>query len=138
MGVVKKPTPVELHEVASALGMHLTDADVASYLELMTPTIDDTPTPKTADQMLNSKGKPMANAINQAVPKPVTTPMTPPIAVTITASIKNCVRMSFWRAPTAFRIPISFVRSVTETSIMFITTIPPTTSEIAATPMVTR
>jgi len=40
MGVVKKPTPAELREVATALGLHLTDADVASYLELMTGTID--------------------------------------------------------------------------------------------------
>jgi amidase len=40
MGVVKKPTPAELRDVAAALGLHLTDADVASYLELMTGTID--------------------------------------------------------------------------------------------------
>ncbi len=37
------------------------------------------------------------------------------------------------RAPTALRMPISRVRSVTETSMMFITPIPPTSSEIAAT-----
>ena len=36
-------------------------------------------------------------------------------------------------APTALRIPISRVRSVTVTSMMFITPIPPTSSEIAAT-----
>ncbi len=36
-------------------------------------------------------------------------------------------------APTALRIPISRVRSVTDTSMMFITPIPPTSSEIAAT-----
>src|SRR5262249_12820254 len=40
MGVVKKPTPAELHDVAKALGLNLTDADVASYLEQMTGTID--------------------------------------------------------------------------------------------------
>ena len=40
MGAVKKPTPAELQDVAKALGMNLTDADVASYLELMTGTID--------------------------------------------------------------------------------------------------
>jgi len=40
MGVVKKPTPAELADVTAALGMHLTDADIASYLELMTGTID--------------------------------------------------------------------------------------------------
>ena len=40
MGVVKKPTPAELHGVAAALGLHLTDDDIASYLELMTGAID--------------------------------------------------------------------------------------------------
>jgi hypothetical protein len=41
--------------------------------------------------------------------------------------------MSERRAPTALRMPISRVRSVTLTSMMFITPIPPTSSEIAAT-----
>ena len=41
--------------------------------------------------------------------------------------------MSARRAPIALRMPISRVRSVTETSMMFITPIPPTSSEIAAT-----
>ena len=40
MGVVKKPTPAELRDVARTLGLNLTDADVASYLELLTGTID--------------------------------------------------------------------------------------------------
>ena len=40
MGVVKQPTPAELHDVARGLGMHLTDADLASYLELMAGAID--------------------------------------------------------------------------------------------------
>ena len=41
--------------------------------------------------------------------------------------------MSLRRAPIALRMPISRVRSVTETSMMFITPTPPTSSEIAAT-----
>ncbi len=41
--------------------------------------------------------------------------------------------MSPRRAPMALRMPISRVRSVTLTSMMFITPIPPTSSEIAAT-----
>ena len=40
--------------------------------------------------------------------------------------------MSPRRAPTAMRIPISLVRSDTDTSMMFITPIPPTTSEMIA------
>ena len=38
------------------------------------------------------------------------------------------------QAPIAFRIPISLVRSVTETSIMFMIPMPPTRREIAAMP----
>jgi hypothetical protein len=38
--------------------------------------------------------------------------------------------MSLWRAPTAMRTPISWVRSVTDTNMMFMTPMPPTTSEI--------
>jgi hypothetical protein len=41
--------------------------------------------------------------------------------------------MSPRRAPIALRMPISRVRSVTLTSMMFITPMPPTSSEIAAT-----
>ena len=45
--------------------------------------------------------------------------------------------MSRRLAPIALRMPISRVRSVTDTSMMFMITIPPTSREIAATPMVT-
>ena len=41
--------------------------------------------------------------------------------------------MSARRAPMALRMPISRVRSVTVTSMMFMTPMPPTSSEIAAT-----
>ena len=40
--------------------------------------------------------------------------------------------MSRPRAPTAMRMPISRVRSVTETSMMFMMPTPPTTSEMPA------
>ncbi len=51
----------------------------------------------------------------------------------MTASIKKWRKISPGSAPTAMRNPISRVRSVTETSIMFMMPIPPTTSEIMAT-----
>ncbi len=41
--------------------------------------------------------------------------------------------MSPCRAPMALRMPISRVRSVTVTSMMFMTPMPPTSSEMAAT-----
>ncbi|MNV80060.1 hypothetical protein D3C71_1736400 [compost metagenome] len=51
---------------------------------------------------------------------------------TSTASIRNWRSMSLRRAPTAMRTPISDTRSETETSMMFITPMPPTRSEITA------
>ncbi len=63
---------------------------------------------------------------------PIRTPINPPIIDNKNDSIKNCIRMSEAFAPIAIRIPISFVRSVTETSIMFIMPIPPTSNETEA------
>ncbi|KWV89637.1 hypothetical protein PFLmoz3_00750 [Pseudomonas fluorescens] len=40
--------------------------------------------------------------------------------------------MSRWRAPVAIRMPISRVRSRTVINMIFITPMPPTSSEIAA------
>ena len=58
-------------------------------------------------------------------------PSTPPMTLMTIDSTKNCANISDLRAPTAFRSPISFVRSVTETSMIFIIPMPPTKSEIA-------
>ena len=51
----------------------------------------------------------------------------------MTASSRNWDRMFFSVAPRAFLRPISCVRSVTDTSMMFMMPMPPTTSEMAAT-----
>ena len=59
-------------------------------------------------------------------------PAIPPITVIAADSIKNCRRIIFGLAPNAFRIPISWRRSVTVTIIMFIIPMPPTKSEMAA------
>ena len=59
-------------------------------------------------------------------------PMAPPIRQSSTASIKNCCKMLLCLAPIAIFMPISLVRSVTETSMMFMTPMPPTTSETTA------
>ena len=58
--------------------------------------------------------------------------------VRTTASSRNCMMMSIRLAPIAFRIPISFVRSVTETSMMFITPMPPTSSPMELRTTITR
>ncbi len=59
--------------------------------------------------------------------------MMPPREESTTASTRNCNRTSRSNAPMASRIPISRVRSVTETSMMFIMPIPPTSRLTAAT-----
>ena len=66
------------------------------------------------------------------IPKANRMPINPPMIQIRTASIRNCCSTLLLRAPTAIRIPISRVRSVTETSMMFITPIPPTSSDISA------
>ena len=54
--------------------------------------------------------------------------MPPPMSESRTASSKNCRAMSSLRAPIDLRRPISRVRSVTETSMMFMMPMPATTS----------
>ena len=58
--------------------------------------------------------------------------MTPPITERQIASTKNWARIWYGLAPTAIRRPISRVRSVTLTSMMFMMPIPPTRSDTAA------
>src|SRR5208282_3967639 len=55
-------------------------------------------------------------------------PTAPATKVSTSASTRNCSAISRLRAPSAFRRPTSFVRSVTLTSMMFITPTPPTPS----------
>ena len=65
-------------------------------------------------------------------PMPTRTPISPPVTDMSTDSIRNCREMTGPVAPTAIRRPISFVRSVTLTSMMFMIPIPATNSEKAA------
>ena len=66
-------------------------------------------------------------------PTPSSTPMMPPVTESNIASIRNWFRMSMPLAPTLILKPISRVRSVTDTYIMFMMPIPPTKSEMPAT-----
>ena len=63
---------------------------------------------------------------------PMNTPINPPIIDNKKDSIKNCILMSDGFAPIAIRIPISFVLSVTDTNIIFIMPIPPTSKDTDA------
>ena len=81
---------------------------------------------------LMATGVPMMWDIISARPMPVATPRMPPMLVSTAASVRNCQRMRLCWAPMAIFRPISRVRSVTDTSMMFITPMPPTTREMAA------
>ena len=71
-------------------------------------------------------------AIARAIPTPQAMPRRPPMTPMTTDSMRNCIMM-FWKvAPSALRMPISRVRSVTETIMIFMIPMPPTMSEMAA------
>ena len=79
-------------------------------------------------------GQRMSEATKCEMAMPDAMPMPPPVTLSMTASMRNCRRISASRAPTARRMPISRVRSVTLTSMMFMMPMPPTTSDTAAMP----
>ncbi len=64
---------------------------------------------------------------------PVIMPSMPPVTDIMTASMRNCVMMSRPVAPILIRRPISRVRSVTLTIMMFMMPMPPTRSDMPAT-----
>ena len=61
-------------------------------------------------------------------------PTMPPKIDSVIDSVSTCDMMSARRAPSALRRPISRVRSLTTISMMFMMTMPPTTSDSATTP----
>ena len=65
-------------------------------------------------------------------------PSAQPKRLSISDSIRNCSMIVFRLAPMALRMPISRVLSETDTSMMFMMPIPPTSSEIAAMPPSSR
>ena len=75
--------------------------------------------------------------MTMAMPAPTSVPMTPPKIDSTTDSVSICAMMSDLRAPSALRSPISRVRSVTTISMMFMMTMPPTTSDRPTTPIST-
>ena len=95
------------------------------------PTATPTPNASATEYSCTTGWTP--TILNRLPTSPASTPSTPPSIESSTASARNWPRMSLRRAPIALRMPISRVRSVTVTSMMFITPIPPTSSEIAAT-----
>ena len=121
----------KLMEIADKCPVHRT---LTSEVRIVTTaTAAETIRPSAMDDPLTMVFQPPNWASRIAPAAPVITPMMPPIIEMMAASIRNCIRMSRGVAPIALRMPISRVRSVTETSMMFIIPMPPTTSEMTAT-----
>src|SRR3982074_568619 len=76
------------------------------------------------DMVAGSDGNAIGTIV--VISAPSASPITPPTAGSIAASRGNLTGMSRLLAPIALLTPISRVRSVTETSMMFITPTPPT------------
>ena len=72
----------------------------------------------------------LVTMVETMYPRPM--PMIPPRADVVPASTTNRLRIVLSLAPSALRMPISRVRSVTETIMMFMMPMPPTSSEMAA------
>src|SRR5262245_51640817 len=77
------------------------------------------------DRALNETFQPPNRPMRNVSATPRATPRKPPRTESVTASTRNCARMSRPRAPMAFRMPISRVRSRTEMSMMFMIPMPP-------------
>src|SRR5437870_13245526 len=107
----------------------------AGYTPKNTPTLAETINPAATAHNLITEGIPIRAVMPLAKVTPKITPKAPPTSDMVADSIRNCNSTSERRAPIALRIPTSRVRSVTETSMIFMMTMPPTTSEIAAIPI---
>ena len=77
-------------------------------------------------------GQPRNAGIASERTTPRMIPTVPPVRLSTIDSIKNWLLTADERAPMAMRIPISRVRSVTDTSMMFMMPIPPTSSDTPA------
>ena len=98
----------------------------------MIPINIENSTDTIMDGMLIATGISAIFDITSAMTIPAATPTIPPMLVNTAASVRNCPKILYFFAPIAFFNPISLVRSVTDTSIIFITPIPPTKREMLA------
>ena len=112
------------------------EAFIAGHIPKNKPMLTEARKPTTTDQSGTAEYQP-SDRIRKVRDRPARIPSTPPVPVRVIASNRNCQVMSLRRAPMALRTPISRVRSVTETSMMFITPMPPTMSPMDEITMVT-
>ena len=135
--VYSPPQPIRVsaaaHSYRSASMGSRRDALRAGYRPKTTPT--PALTASAAQHDLGARHHRPAELRRQQVSASrhrTTTPSAPPMAASTRASMRNCAMMSAGCAPTAMRMPISRVRSVTDTSMMFMTPMPPTISDTSA------
>ena len=91
-------------------------------------------TATTRDHGATLAGIGVVASISVAIANPAAMPNPAPITANAADSMRNWLKMSPRVAPRALRMPISAVRSVTDMSMMFMITIPPTTSEMPTNP----
>jgi len=123
-------SPFQRYSYRSASIGESLDALTAGATPNITPTKTEKKNAKKTDHGVTLDIKNIETKIDTPIPKRM--PIIPPLTDRIIASSRNCLRMSDRFAPNAFRSPISRVRSVTETSIIFATPIPPTKRAIDA------
>src|SRR5712691_13073656 len=131
-----KTAATNYSERKASTGSSLAALD-AGYVPKNKPSLSATARPPMTDQSCTALGRGETQETSLAMSTPIKTPTAPPMTAIVEDSIKNWRRMSPRRAPNALRTPISRVRSVTLTSMMFMMTMPPTTSEMEAMAMVT-
>src|SRR6185312_2813537 len=122
------------HSALSATMGSSRDARLAGYTPAAMPTPMPSPIPTTTDQGATAAGRGVSALTTKASVSPNPMPSSAPAADSVADSTTNWARMSRRRAPSAFRMPISRVRSLTAINMMFMITIPPTTREIATRP----
>ena len=93
------------------------------------------PSPSGTDHGSMRAGSGVSAATSIATPKPNSVPSSPPTIDSVVDSVRTCQTMSRRLAPSALRRPISRVRSDTTISMMFMMTMPPTTSDRETTPI---
>ncbi len=91
--------------------------------------------PRTTDHGSMMAGSGLTLLMIHATKNPRAVPTTPPNVESVIDSVRICHSTSRRLAPSDLRRPISRVRSVTTISMMFMITMPPTTSERLTTPM---
>src|SRR5664280_916220 len=106
-------------------------ARYAGYRPANTPTRRATPKARGIEYVANTGCTP--SILNRTTIRPAKMPRTPPNIEMTTASIRNWLNTTDLGAPIALRMPISRVRSVTVTNMMYMTPIAPTSSDPAAT-----